>query len=105
MKPIASKTPKSTHRDAFDRVMPYDRPAPITDCNYHSIAFEGSSARYVRNPPRSFWKIAGDYFKNEARRDFRSEAALFALFTITASLPLINNMHALIEFLRAISSH
>jgi len=27
------------------------------------------------------------------------------LFTITTSLPLINNMHALIEFLRAISSH
>jgi hypothetical protein len=27
------------------------------------------------------------------------------LFTITASLPLINNMHALIEFLRAISPH
>src|SRR5881296_2484336 len=104
MKPIASTTPKSTHRDAFDRVMPY-RPATITDYNYHSITFEGSSARYVRNPPRSFWKIAGDYFKNEARRDFRTEAAFFALFTITASLPLINNMHALIEFLRAISSH
>jgi hypothetical protein len=63
MKPIASTTPNSTHRDAFDRVMPYDRPAPITDYNYHSITFEGPSARYVRNPPRSFWKIAGDYFK------------------------------------------
>lgn len=105
MKPIALTIPKSTHPDAFDRVMPYDRPAPITDYNYRSIIFEGSSARYVHNPPRSFWKIAGDYFKNEARRDFRSEAALFALFTIAASLPLINNMHALIEFLRAISSH
>ena len=104
MKPIASTTPKSTHRDAFDRVMPYDRPAPITDYNYHSITFEGSSARYVRNPPRSFWNIAGDYFNNEARRDFRSEAALFAIITITAALPLINNLHALIEFARAITS-
>ena len=105
MKPIASTIPNSNDRDACDRVMPYDRPAPITDYNYHSITLEGSSARYVRNPPRSFWKIAGDYFKNEARGDFRSEAALFAIITITASLPLINNMHALIEFLRAISSH
>jgi hypothetical protein len=105
MKPIASTTPNGTRRDAFDRVMPYDRPAPITDYNYHSITFEGSSARYVRNPPRSFWNIAGDYFKNEARRDFRSEAALFAIITITAALPLINNLHALIEFVRAISSH
>ena len=105
MKPIASTTSNRAHCDAFDRVIAYDRPAPITDYNYHSITFEGSSARYVRNPARSLWRISGDYFKNEARRDFRSEAALFALFTITASLPLINNMHALIEFLRAISSH
>jgi hypothetical protein len=104
MKPIASKTSNSTHRDAFDRVIPYDRPAPITDYNYHSITFEGAGARYVRNPPRSFWSIAGDYFKNEARRDFRSEAALFAIITITAALALINNMHALIEFARAITS-
>ncbi len=104
MKPIASTTPNSTHRDAFDSVMPCDRPAPITDYKYHSVTFEGSSARYVRNPPRSFWNIAGDYFKNEARRDFRSEAVLFAIITTTAALPLINNMHALIEFVRAITS-
>ena len=103
MKPIASTTPNSSHRDAFDRVMPYDRPAPITDYNYHSISFEGSSARYVRNPPRSFWNIAGDYFKHEAAHDFRSEAALFAIISITAALPLINNLHALIEFVRAIT--
>src|SRR5947207_14559346 len=104
MKPIASKTPKSTHRDAFDRVMPYDRPAPITDYNYHSITFEGSTARYVRNPPRSFWNIAGDNFKNEARRDFRNEAALFAIIAIAAALPLIHNLHHLTEFDRAITS-
>jgi len=85
--------------------MPYDRSAPITDYNYHSITFEGSSARYIGNPSGSFWKIADDYFKDEARRDFRSEVALFALFTMTAALALINNMHALIEFMRAISSH
>ena len=103
MKPIASKTSNSTHRDAFDRVMPYGRPAPITDYNYHSITFEGSSARYVRNPPPSFWNIASDYFKHEARHDFWSEATLFAFITITAALPLINNLHALIQFVRAIT--
>ena len=96
---------KCRRHDSFNRARGKFRRQSFTDYSDHSGAFEGSSARYVRNPPRSFWKIAGDYFKNEARRDFRSEAALFALFTITASLPLINNMHALIEFLRAISSH
>jgi hypothetical protein len=54
---------------------------------------------------RSFWTIGGGYFKGEARYDFRSEAALFAIITVTAALPLINNLHALIEFVRAISSH
>ena len=59
----------------------------------------------MRNPVRSLWNIAGDYLKDEARHDFYSEATLFAFISITAALPLINNLHALIEFLRAISSH
>ena len=49
-----------------------------TDYNYHSVAFGGSSGRYTRNPPQSFWKIAGNYLKDEARHDFRSEGTLFA---------------------------
>jgi hypothetical protein len=49
--------------------------------------------------------MAGDYLKDEARHDFQSEAMLFAVITITAALPLINNMHVLIEFVRAIISH
>jgi hypothetical protein len=59
----------------------------------------------VHNSARSFWNIAGDYLKDEARRDFQSEAILFAFISVTAALPLINNVHALIEFVRAISSH
>ena len=59
----------------------------------------------MRNPVQSLWNIADDYLKDEARHDFYSEATLFAFISITAALPLINNLHALIEFLRAISSH
>jgi hypothetical protein len=59
----------------------------------------------VHSPARSFWKIAGDYLKDEARHDFQSEAILFAFISVTAALPLINNVHALIEFVRAITSH
>jgi hypothetical protein len=77
----------------------------MTDYCYQSAAFGGSNGRFVRNPPRSFWNIAGDYLKDEARHDFQSEGTLFAIITITAALPLINNMHALIEFVRAITSH
>jgi hypothetical protein len=59
----------------------------------------------MRNSPRSFWKIADDYLKDEARHDFQSEGMLFAVISIAAALPLINNVHALIDFVRAITSH
>jgi hypothetical protein len=103
MKPIFLTT--NRRRDSFDCAVGKCRLSPITDCNYQSAAFGESSGRYLRIPARSFWNIAGDYLKDEARHDFRREAMLFALITITAALPLINNLHALIEFLRAITSH
>ena len=78
---------------------------PVTDYGYHSVAFGEFSGRYIRNPAQSFRKIAGNYLKDEARHDFWSEATLFAFITITAALPLMNNLHALIQFARAITSH
>jgi hypothetical protein len=103
MKPILPTTDR--RRDSFDPAVGKCRRPPITDYNYQSAAFGESGGRYLHNPPPSFWNIAGDYLKDEARHDFRREAMLFALITITAALPLINNLHALIEFLRAITSH
>jgi hypothetical protein len=102
MKPILL-TP-AERCDSFDHGLSKRRLPPITDYHYHSAAFGGSSGRYLRrNPGPSFWNIAGDYLKDEARHDFQDEAMLFALITITAALPLINNLHALIEFVRAIT--
>jgi hypothetical protein len=49
--------------------------------------------------------IAGDYLKEEARHDYQSQGMIFAIITITVALPLINNVQALIEFVRAITSH
>ena len=102
MKPIPL-TCNDRQRDSFDRAVRKRRP-PITDCSYQSASVEDSSAHYAPVHARSFWNITGDYFKREARYDFRSEAALFAIITVTAALPLINNLHALIEFVRAITS-
>jgi hypothetical protein len=84
-------------------VRKYRRP-PLTDYGYQSAAFGESSGRFVHHPARSFWNIANDYLKDEARHDFQSEAVLFALIIITAALSLINNLHALIEFVRAITA-
>ena len=105
MKPIPLTTPNRSRRDLFDPIERKHRPKAVTDYSYHSVAFGGFSGRKSRNPAQSFWNIAGDYLKDEARHDFWTEATLFAFITITAALPLMNNLHALIEFMRAITSH
>ena len=105
MKQTTLTTSNDRRRNPFDRTVRKSLRSPITDYNYHSVAFGGSGGRYTRYPSRSFWKIAGDYLKDEAWRDFQSEGMLFAVIAITAALPLINNVHALIEFVRATTSH
>jgi hypothetical protein len=105
MKPTPLTTSKNRRRHRFDRAARKSHRWPIIDYSYHSVAFGGSCGRDTRYPSRPFWKIAGDYLKDEARHDFQSEGMLFAVIAITAALPLINNVHALIEFVRAITSH
>jgi hypothetical protein len=105
MKPRPLITPKDGRGDLFGPAPRKRRGAPVTDFNFHSGAFGGSSGRFVHYPAQSFWSITRDYLKDEARQDFWSEAALFAFITVTAALPLINNVQVLIEFVRAISSH
>ena len=105
MKPISLTTPNRSRRDLVDPTKRKCRRKPVTDYSYHSVAFGGFSGRHMRNPAQSFWNIAGNYLKDEARYDFWSEATLFVFITITAALPLMNNLHALIEFMRAITPH
>jgi len=105
MKPTFPTLIRSRRRESFDGDKCRSRRSPVTDYNYHSIAFEGSSARYVHARARSFWNITGDYYKSEARRDFWGEASLWAVLALTAFLPLISNAHAVMEFVRAISSY
>ena len=105
MKPTFPTIISSPRRDSFEYSVRKRPASPITDYNYHSIAFEGSSARYAPIRARSFWNITGDYFKNEARQDFWGEASLWAVLALTAFLPLITNAHAVMEFVRAIGSY
>jgi hypothetical protein len=105
MKPMLLTTSNDRRRDSFDRAIDKCRRPPITDNSYHSGIFKESSGRYAPVHAPSFWNITGDYFKGEARHDFWSEAVLFAFISITAALPLISNVHALIEFVRPITSH
>ena len=96
MKPTFSTITNSLRRDSFELSVNKRPCAPLTDHNYHSVAIEEAGAPYVRKCARSFWNITGDYFKNEA--------ALWAVLTITAFLPLISNARAVMEFMRAIGN-
>ncbi|PYL03968.1 MAG: hypothetical protein DME31_04980 [Verrucomicrobia bacterium] len=105
MKPTFPILIRSRRCESFDGDKCRSRRFPVTDYNYHSVAFEGSSAHYMHTRARSFWNITGDYYKSEARQDFWGEISLWAVLALTAFLPLITNGHALMEFVRAISSY
>ena len=105
MKPTFPTIIRSRYHESFDGGECRSRRLPVTDYNYYSVAFEGSSARYARAGARSFWNITGDYYKSEARQDFWGEASLWVVLAVTAFLPLISNAHAVMEFVRAISSY
>ena len=105
MKPTFPTLISSRRGESFDGGQSRSRRAPVTDYNYHSVAFDGARARYVRPRVRSFWNITGDYYKGEARQDFWGEVSLWAVLALTAFLPLISNAHAVMEFVRAISSY
>ena len=73
---------------------------PKTDCNYTSVALNGSCAKRIADA-RSFRHISDDYFKKEASHDFGGEAALFTVIVTTAAAALLSNMSALNDLVRA----
>ena len=105
MKPTFPTLISSRRGESFEGDRCRSRRFPVTDYNYHSVAFEGASARYMHARPRSFWNITGDYYQSEARQDFWGEASLWAVLALTAFLPLISHAHAVMEFVRAIGSY
>jgi hypothetical protein len=97
MKP--SSTPNRS-RNGSDRSA---RRFPITDCDYQAPSYIDRSGGHCANVPSpSFRNISRDYFRNEARYTFASEAALFVLITITAALAIASGAVAAIDFLRTL---
>ena len=105
MKPTFPTLISSRRSESFDGGKCRSRRSPVTDYNYHSVAFEGSSARYVSTRARSFWNIAGDYYNSEARQDFWGEVSLWAVLALTVFLFLISYVYVVMEFVRVISSY
>jgi hypothetical protein len=77
---------------------------PRTDCNYYTTTIPHFSGGCAKRGLPSFRNISGEYFRNEARGEFRNELIAFSAIMVTAVIPILSNMHALADFLRAIGS-
>ena len=77
---------------------------PKTDCNYQVASMPSRGGRSYGSRHASIRAVSHDYFKNEARSMFATEAAFFSVIVITAAVPLINTAVALVHLVRSIAA-
>jgi hypothetical protein len=88
-------------RNALDETRPTR--FPVTDYAFQSLVLDGFRGRCAPACGRSFRSISDNYFNKEARQSFAGEAAFFVAMIVTAAWPIVQNMHAVINFVRAIN--
>jgi hypothetical protein len=74
---------------------------PKTDCNYQIGSMPSRGGRYRRASIRA---VSNDYFKNEARSTFATEAAFFGVIVMTVAVPLFNTGLALFHLVRSFAA-
>jgi hypothetical protein len=99
------KTISPNLRTATRSVLDETRPTqfPVTDYAFQSLVLDGFRGHCAPTCARSFRSISDNYFNNEARHSFAGEAAFFVAIIVTAAWPIVQNMHAVINFVRAIN--
>jgi hypothetical protein len=78
------------------------QPGPKTDCNYQVASMPNRGGH--RSPRASIRAVSNDYFKNEARSTFATEAAFFSVIVMTAAVPLIYTAMALVHLVRSFAA-
>lgn len=100
MKPTSQFNEKS-RRDSSDRNFRQGSALPKTDYSFQAASVSNGSGRCFGSCRTSFRAISQDYIKNEARFDFASEAALFSVIVMTAAVPIISSLSALVHLVRS----
>ena len=77
---------------------------PRTDCNYQVASMPSRGGRDYGSRHASIRAVSHEYFKNEARSMFATEAAFFSVIVITAAVPLINTAMALVHLVRSVAA-
>jgi hypothetical protein len=103
MKPTIQFNEKS-RRDLLSRESRRSSVLPQTDYSFQAASVANGGGRCLGSCRPSFRAISQDYFKNEARRNFVREAALFGVIVMTAALPILNSASALVHLVRSIGT-
>jgi hypothetical protein len=77
---------------------------PKTDCNYQVGSMSNRGGRGRDSRRASIRAISNDYFKNEARSTFATEAAFFSVIVMTAAVPLIYSAMAIGQLVRSFAA-
>lgn len=78
--------------------------APRIDSNYQVASMPSRGGRSYRSRGASIRAISHDYFKNEARSMFATEAAFFGVIVMTTAVPLINGAMAVTHLVRSFAA-
>ena len=77
---------------------------PKTDFAYQVGSMPSHGGRGNGRRGASIRAVSADYFKNEARSTFATEAAFFSVIVMTAAVPLIYTAMALVHLVRSIAA-
>jgi hypothetical protein len=78
---------------------------PKIDQNFQVASMPSRGGRsFFGSRHASIRAVSADYFKNEARSMFVSEAAFFSVIVITAAVPLIYTAMALVHLVRSVAA-
>jgi hypothetical protein len=77
---------------------------PKTDQSYQVASMPSRGGNGHGRRCASIRAVSHDYFKNEARSIFATEAAFFSVIVITAAVPLIYTAMALVHLVRSIAA-
>jgi hypothetical protein len=90
-----------SHTIDSNRIGDMARQFPLVDSAFQSITLDGYRENCAKSRKPSFRNISKDYFKNEARHSFLSEAAFFAAITVISSWPIFLSVRAMTDLVRA----
>ena len=79
------------------------RRMPKIDQNFQVGSMPSRGGRSYGSRHTSIRAISHEYFKNEARSAFATEAAFFSVIVITAAVPLISTAMALVNLVRSVA--